>query len=107
MTTQHTILGKDPIGTLALHNGLVQYLTPCCTAAIIASRRTSSGVACSTCRQEVHAELDVTWRPDNQASWELYRARLSAHIGDSATEFVLRASRSAARSMPPTAASAA
>ncbi|MUL61042.1 hypothetical protein B5P44_00380 [Mycobacterium sp. CBMA 213] len=107
MTTQTAILTHDPIGTLALENGLVQYLTACCTAAIIASRRTSSGVACSICRQEVGAELDVTWLPDNQASWELYRARLSAHIGDSATEFAIRVSRTATQHIQPPAARAA
>ncbi|WP_071289607.1 hypothetical protein [Mycolicibacterium llatzerense] len=107
MTTQEAILTQDPLGTLALDNGLIQYLTPCCTAAIIPSRRTSSGVACSSCHHEVRAELDITWRPDNQASWELYRARLSAYIGAGATEFALRVSRTAAQCIRPEASRAA
>jgi hypothetical protein len=58
------VLGADQVGTLAVNDGVVFYLTPCCAASVTGVCLTADnpdGVACRKCYQPVDPALAAAW----------------------------------------------
>ena len=73
------VLIADHLGLLAVSDGIVYYLTPCCRASVTG---TTDGTACRACYTLVDPRLGDAWLVDDKAAWTRWTKAWLRRVSD-------------------------